>query len=264
MDLKTIKLILEYDGTGFSGWQVQPTKRTVQGVVEEALSTILQQPVPVTGAGRTDAGVHALGQTAHTQVPENCSCKSLLKSMNGLLKPDVVIRDICEVNKQFHARYDAVRRTYEYRMVTKPAAVGRQYSLYIHEHLNHEQVINAANQFVGEHDFSAFASDSDMYENSRCHVYESNWHPVDETIVYTISANRFLRKMVRTIVGTLIDVGKGRLHTGDIAQILESGDRRNAGNTVPPHGLFLISVSYPVMDTEQDRMVHGHTVHQDL
>jgi tRNA pseudouridine38-40 synthase len=247
--MRTIKLVIEYDGTDFVGWQEQQNGRSVQEEIAKSLSTVLQHPVTLTGAGRTDSGVHARGQVAHFQTPSSMTAESLDRALSGLLPADIVIRSVEEVHLSFHARYDADSRMYRYYINRAPVAIGSRYSWYVRYALNGEAMNAAAAIICGEHDFEAFSKVGTAYKHFRCTVLRSQWDVFPDTLVYEIRANRFLRGMVRVLVGTMIDVGRGFTSVEDFRTILSSRDRARAGTAAPPHGLFLEDVHYPAGKT---------------
>jgi len=246
--MRTIRLILSYDGTDFSGWQYQPDARTVQGVVEEALGVILAGPVRIGGAGRTDAGVHALGQAAAFRTASRIECPALFRGLNALLPSDVRILSVDEVPDSFDARRSAVLRIYRYLIYTGSVMspfMGR-YAWHVSAPLCSETMDRAGSLLVGTHDFASFASSGDettstVREVVSFHVQETG----DGVIQVEIAANAFLRHMVRSIVGTIVDVGRGKMSVDEFAEILHAHDRGRAGMTAPPQGLFLVEVRYP-------------------
>ncbi|MGH7805593.1 MAG: tRNA pseudouridine(38-40) synthase TruA [Candidatus Binatia bacterium] len=237
---------VEYDGTDFAGWQLQPDAVTIQGTLEKALGTILGHPVRVEAAGRTDAGVHARGQVVAFETVRPVDARKLLKSWNALAGPAIAIRDLAEMTAGFDPRRDAQRRTYEYRIQGAPFAspFTRRFAWHVHETLDLEAMGGAAATLVGEHDFSSFqAADCDA-ENPVREIYVSRVDRSGETIVYTVTATAFLRHMVRAIVGTLVEVGRGDRPVADLERILAARDRTKAGPTAPPHGLCLLAIDY--------------------
>ncbi len=244
------KLTLEYDGSKFYGWQYQPQLRTVQSEVERALEVLLREKTHVNVAGRTDAGVHACGQVINFQTAAAIAPASLPRSLNGILSRDVVVKRAEIAPPHFHARFDALSRQYRYVLSRYPVAVGRGYAYFCKFPLALELMQQGARHLVGEHNFRAFCSSAteDPHYLSRVEAFE--WRDSGEKISMRIRANRFLRGMVRIIVGTLIEVGRGRLAPEQVAVILERQQRVAAGMTAPPHGLFLEKVYYPPMNFE--------------
>ncbi len=237
-------LTIEFDGADFSGWQRQPALRTVQGDLEDALKRIIQQPVKVIGAGRTDVGVHALGQVANVALESDLPLNKIRHSLNGVLSPDVRIRDIAEADLSFNARFDAVAREYVYRISAHDIAIGRQYVWYSKHQLDAGAMEEATAVLQGTHDFSAYCKANEALPHTECTINRIGWREVDDELRFTISANRFLHKMVRSIVGTAVEVGRGKCAPDAMRDILESCDRNRVGPTAPAHGLCLMKVSY--------------------
>ena len=242
--MRNIKLTLEYDGTDFCGWQIQPDCRTVQGVLESAVAQITRTPAKVIGAGRTDAGVHALGQVCNFITNSALSEEELFGSLNGVLPVDAVVRRIEQVDGDFHSRYKALRRIYRYVITSTRRAVERRYMYYCPHTLDVGEMQKAAEYLLGEHDCSSFESTGSDQDNPLCDIFRVQWESRGDRLHFVIEANRFLRKMVRSIVGTLLQIGLGKYSSERFKEILESKDRSLAGDTIPPHGLFLESVGY--------------------
>lgn len=242
--VRNIKLTIEYDGTDFYGWQVQPGMRTVQGVLEEKLRTLLRRPVNLIGAGRTDAGVHALGQVANFHTDSPLDTESLWRGLNSLLPHDVVVHQVVEVPQGFHARFDAKARRYCYRIALRPRAIGRQYVWMVRYSLDLSKVEAASEPLLGRHDFTSFSTSDPEVKSFDCTVTELKWREEGEELVLDIEADRFLQAMVRTIVGTLVEVGRGKLPVDYVGYILEAKDRKLAGPTAPARGLCLMEVKY--------------------
>jgi tRNA pseudouridine38-40 synthase len=237
------KLVVEYDGTDFAGWQVQPSERTVQGELKRALETVLRHPVRVTGAGRTDAGVHALGQVASLESAQDVAAARA--SLNGVLPRDVVVQRITPAPDGFHARYDAVRRHYRYRMHRGATALHRRTSLAVDGPLDVDAMRAAAAHLVGHRDFASLASGLEPDETTECFLERVELREDGPFVNVEVTANRFLRKMVRTLVGTLLEVGRGTQSPEWIEPMLQARDRSLAGPVIPPLGLFLVAVDYP-------------------
>ncbi|MCF8026093.1 MAG: tRNA pseudouridine(38-40) synthase TruA [Desulfobacteraceae bacterium] len=246
--MKNFKLTIEYDGTEFNGWQVQKTGRTIQGAIEAALFVMTRQKIRITGSGRTDAGVHAMGQTANFRCNTRLTEKDFFSGLNGLLPSDIVLQSCEQVSSEFHARYNAIEKTYRYNILNRPlpAAIGRQYAWHIKNPLDVDAMQRAADMLKGKHDFSAFENTGSPKSNSVRTVYSAGFtQPPDKRhLNFEISANGFLRYMVRNIVGTLVQVGQSGITVEEFAAIKASLDRNKAGFTAPPHGLFLMSVKY--------------------
>lgn len=244
---KNFKLIIEYDGGQYHGWQRQDGCATIQETIENRISLMTGAPVTLIASGRTDAGVHALGQTANFHSDTSISPDVLQKGLNSLLPDDIVIRKLEEVPAAFHARYDAKRKTYRYHFLNTPfpSAIGRKYHWHIRRPLDLGAMARAARFLAGAHDFKSFEGTGSPRSSTIRTVYESHIEekPLGE-ITFTITADGFLRFMVRNIVGTLALIGLGKLMPEEIEEIFLARDRRRAGNTAPAHGLFLMEVIY--------------------
>lgn len=245
--MRNVKLTIEYDGTDFHGWQRQPNERTVQGVLEEAIAQVLGHRVRLIGASRTDRGVHALGQVANFKTTSKLPLEAMLKAFNALLPEDVVIREIEEVPLDFHARYGAKSKVYEYRLLSWPirSPLERRFSWHVADSLDIEAMRECCRMLIGMHDFSSFMlSGSDtknpIREMRRAEILLRPPHH----ITFVFEATGFLRGMVRSIVGTLVDVGRGKLNPMQFKEIMEAKDRSRASITAPPQGLFLVEVKY--------------------
>src|SRR5262245_1077749 len=248
--MRNFKLILEYDGSKFYGWQFQPQLRTVQGEVERALEVLLREKVRVHVAGRTDTGVHACGQVLSFKTGAEISPASVPRSLNGILSRDVVVKHAEIAPLHFHARFDAISRQYRYVLSRYPVAVGRGYAYFCKFPLDMPVMQHAAQHLLGEHNFRAFCSSATEDPHYLSRVEEFEWKDNGERIMMRIRANRFLRGMVRIIVGTLIEVGRGRMAPEQVGAILQQQQRVAAGMTAPPHGLFLEKVYYPALRFE--------------
>lgn len=238
------KIVLEYDGTDFCGWQRQADKRTVQGILEDALSEFGEGHIGVTGAGRTDSGVHALGQAVHFDLARDIDCIKLMSALNGKTPDDVLVKSVSEVASTFHARYDAVFRRYLYIISRQPTVIGRRYSWLPKFDYDFRLLESLAREFLGVYDFAAFCKTKSLRENTVCTVSHAEWTENESQRVFEIVADRFLHQMVRLIVGTMMDIANGRFEPDVIPQIFASGDVANCGTTAPPHGLFLAEVGY--------------------
>jgi len=242
--MRNIKLLIEYDGTDFVGWQVQPKGRTVQGEITGVLSRVLQEPISLIGAGRTDTGVHARGQVANFRTVSTIAPDALLRALGGMLSDDVVVHSVDEVPETFHARYDARERVYRYYISFRSSAIGRSYRWHMPYRLDLELMKAAALGVEGTHDFESFSKNGSEVDHYRCHVKTSRWKQDGENLVYEICADRFMRGMVRLLVGTMVDVGRGHQSLDSFQQLLEERDRSKSGMAAPPHGLFLEEVLY--------------------
>lgn len=242
--MRNIKAVIEYDGTDFSGWQVQRSERTVQQELLAALQELFQEQPRVTAAGRTDAGVHALGQVVTFNTERRLGLKSIRDGLNSFLPRDVRVLSCEEVEPDFHARFSATSRQYRYIIARRQRAVGRSYAWYCKYALDSGVIQECIPYLLGEKVFRAFSKRNPAEKHYLCDVMEARWEELDDEYLFSITANRFLHNMVRILTGTLVDVGRGRLQPSDIGRILESGDRHGAGFTVPARGLFLVSVCY--------------------
>jgi tRNA pseudouridine38-40 synthase len=244
--LVNIKLTIEYDGTNYLGWQMQPNGPTVQSVLEEAVSTFLRAPTRVTGSGRTDSGVHALGQVANFFCDRQPDLYRVQRGLNALTPEDITIKEVEIVPESFDARRDGRSRTYEYRILNRPSRspFHLKYAWHVHDPLDLQCMREAIRCLEGEHDFSSFrAAGCDAPHPVRT-VYRTALDQSGDLLVFTIEATAFLRHMVRNIVGTLVEVGRGLRTAESFTELLEARNRTKAGPTAPPHGLFLMEVKY--------------------
>ena len=235
---------ISYDGSNYHGWQIQPNADTVQHQINLAFSTILNEEINVLGAGRTDTGVHAKKMIAHFDTNQTIDFEKFKYRINGFLKNDISLNDIYKVKEDAHARFSAISRTYEYRVsrTKNPFSVN---SYFLLRDLDFQSMKKACKFLHGSHDYTSFAKlHSENYTNN-CEVYIANWKEDENLLIFTIKANRFLRNMVRAIVGTLIEIGEGKISFSDIETILMSKDRAKAGYSVPAKGLSLIDIEYP-------------------
>jgi tRNA pseudouridine38-40 synthase len=245
--MKNFKITIEYDGTSYHGWQRQKNERTIQEEIEKALLTMTGKKTVLTASGRTDAGVHALGQVANFTCDTDLSPQAFQNGLNSLTKDDIVIISCYIVDENFHSRFDAKSKTYNYRILNRilPAAINRQYAWFIRKELDLDAIRHAARHIIGTHDFKAFEGTGSPRSHTKRRVFKAEISEQDnELIVFEIEADGFLRFMVRNITGTLVDVGLGKITTNDFKKILLSKNRSMAGATAPPHGLFLIKVKY--------------------
>jgi len=245
--MRTIRLTIEYDGTHYLGWQVQPKGPTIQGTIEEKLATITGERVQLTGSGRTDAGVHAFRQVAHFRTESRLDVRSIQRALNSLLPSDIVIQNAEESDEGFHSRRDARSKVYEYRILNREvsSAFDYRYAWHIPQKLNLREMKRATLTLLGEHDFASFRSVGTPTRTSIRRVIRAEWRRGREgLILFEIEANGFLKQMVRALVGTLVEVGKGKMRERDFRDVLDSKDRRKAGPTAPAKGLFLKEVKY--------------------
>jgi tRNA pseudouridine38-40 synthase len=241
-----LKITIEYDGSGYCGWQIQPNGESIQAVLERAISTFFGTPTRITGAGRTDAGVHALGQVANFNVDKEFDRHRILRGLNALTPADVTIKEVEVVADSFDARRDGRSRVYEYHILNRstPSPFHRNRAWHVHEDLDCADMRAAISCLLGEHDFSSFRAAGCEAVHPIRKVYRISLEARGELLVYTIEATAFLRHMVRNIVGTLVEVGR-RLRTPEsFKALLEARDRTQAGATAPPQGLYLIEVKY--------------------
>lgn len=243
--MRNIKLTLEYEGTNYYGWQVQPGGRTVQGVLEKSLEDLLQESVRIIGAGRTDAGVHAKGQVANFTTESKLLLYEIHRGLNALLPRDVVVRCAEEVPAKFHARYDATSRKYLYRISSQPTALRRNFVWTIFSALDLGLMREAAQPLVGTHDFASFCLGSEERSHYRCTVQQVSLKRAKDETHFQIAADRFLRAMVRVIVGRLVEVGRGRLTPVKFLEFLEKEGNQPSTMVAPPQGLCLMEVQYP-------------------
>jgi tRNA pseudouridine38-40 synthase len=244
--MPNLKLLLEYDGTRFHGWQRQPNRRTVQGVVQDTIRRISRERVNLIGAARTDAGVHALGQTAHFKTSSRMTEPNWRRALNSLLPDDVAVRAVETAPDDFHARYSARSKQYRYRLLNRPdpAPIQRRTAWVVYPPLNLSAMQKAAEPLIGRHDFVSFASGPLEVKTSLCHLTRLEITAVGERLELIVEADRFLHHMVRAVVGTLVEVGLGKRDGDEIPRILEARDRRRAGRNAPPQGLCLMKVIY--------------------
>ncbi len=244
---KFFKLLIEYDGTNFSGWQRQKDKPTIQEEIETVLSMILNQKIRIEGSGRTDAGVHATGQTASFEALTTMTSQRLKKSLNSLLKVPIVIRECVETESDFHARFSAVSKIYTYYIwnCSEPRAIGAAFSWHVPRPLDVSVMDACCNILLGTHDFKAFENAGSPRKSTVRTMYSGKAFQEKEMVVVELQADGFLRNMVRNIVGTLVDAGHGKISEKRFLEILESRDRSLAGVTAPARGLILSRVNYP-------------------
>ena len=244
--MATIRLTIEYDGSRYAGWQRQRDRPTVQAAIEAALQQITQTDISVVGAGRTDAGVHALGQVASFRTDITFSSREWIKALNAVLPPDISIKAAQEVADNFHARYSARAKLYRYRILNRPerSALELRRAWHIRGRLNLIAMREAVAALVGRHDFSSFQGSLTDAKDPICHLSMLEITQVQAIVRIELQADRFLKQMARAIVGTLVEVGLAKRSPETIKAILAAGDRRTAGKTAPAHGLYLVRVEY--------------------
>ncbi|MEO7217836.1 MAG: tRNA pseudouridine(38-40) synthase TruA [Gemmatimonadaceae bacterium] len=251
MQERTVQLVLQYDGSRFAGWQRQPTSVTVQGVIESILERLFERHVVLTGAGRTDAGVHARGQVAHVRVPETWDASGLRRALNSLLPPDIWIAQAQNVTDEFHSRYSAISRRYTYQIGTDEESASPfrcRHEWRVPWRLpNESSLADVAGILLGEHQFFGFAVRGTAPERDqhRCNVTHASWTRSGGRLDFTVEANRFLHHMVRFLVGTMIDVAAGRRSAQSFSDLLAAADNHAVSPPAPSHGLFLECVGYP-------------------
>ena len=239
-------ITLNYDGTRYHGWQIQPNGISVQGELQRGLSLLLRQEVTVTGAGRTDTGVHARMMMAHFDTDTPIDGSQLAYKLNKLLPHDIAVQQVRQVPDDLHARFSALSRTYHYYIHTVKSPFLRHYSCELHYPLDFEKMNQAGAMMLEYEDFGAFCKSHADVKTTLCHVTHAQWHQTGEHEWYfEITANRFLRNMVRAVVGTLIEVGRGRLTLEDFRRVIEGKRRSDAGESMPGNALFLEKIEYP-------------------
>ena len=244
--MPTVKLVVEYDGTGYAGWQRQPDQPTIQAAIEQAIHQVSHATVSIIGAGRTDSGVHALGQVASFRTSLNWPATSWMRSLNAVLPNDVAVRAVALMDDRFHAQHDARGKLYTYRILhrqPKPT-LDRAFVWHIYRPLDEEAMQEAADSLIGAQDFSSFEGSLTDNTNPICQLQRFAILRQGEEIRIEAYADRFLKHMVRAMVGTVIEVGLGKRTPRSLTEILKSKDRRTAGVTAPPHGLCLTKVDY--------------------
>ncbi len=244
--MTTLRLVVEYDGAGFAGWATQPGQRTCQQVLTEALQTVLRAPVELRVAGRTDAGVSATGQVVSVHTDATADPRRLIRALPAVLPDDLSVRGVARADDGFDARRDATSRAYEYRVLNGPRSPVRRGRVLDHpQPLDRDAMARAAALVEGQHDFTAFTPTQTQHVFFDRTVYRSRWEPRGDELVYVVEANAFLRHMVRVLVGTMLDVGRGRRDVASFARLLDGAARGEAGATAPAHPLTLTSVRYP-------------------
>ena len=242
--MRNIKITLEYDGTNFSGWQIQPGRKTVQGVLQNALAEFLGKKTRITGAGRTDTGVHAIAQVANFSMEKNYDEHTIVNALNANLPNDVFVTNAEEVESKFHSRFDATSRVYLYRITRKYSVFDRNYAWYCSKFQDITLMKKGIKFLLGKKDLTSFAIAKSKKENMHIDVKRCEWKKKKDELILEIEADRFLHKSVRAIVGTFVLVGEGKLKPQDIETIIAAKDRKMAGETAPPYGLYLKEVKY--------------------
>lgn len=246
MSITRWKLTFEFDGTDFKGWQRQkPGTRTVQGVIEDSFFSLYQKNIAIAGQGRTDSGVHALQQTAHADLPDTFEHDRILRAINSILPGDVALLSAVKTDFNFHARFNAIARRYQYRIITRQSPLQRHYAWYVPGDIEEEKLHYCADLIMGENDFINFCKPpQDKYLTTLCTIKTSRWKKLDQGFVFEIEGNRFLRHLVRRLVGTMVQVSQHEISTQEFEDLLKPEEKEKKGHSAPPHGLVLKSVSY--------------------
>ena len=238
-------IYLAYDGANYHGWQIQPNGISVQECLMKALATFLRREIDVVGAGRTDAGVHASLMVAHFDYEGELDTATVTDKLNRLLPPDISVFEVRKVRPDAHARFDATARTYKYYVTTSKYPFNRQYRCRVFSALDYAKMNEAARTLYEYTDFTSFSKLHTDVKTNNCRIYKAGWEREGDVWVFTIQADRFLRNMVRAIVGTLLEVGRGKLTVDGFRQVIEAKDRGRAGTSAPGHALYLVDVTYP-------------------
>lgn len=239
---------LAYNGSLYHGWQIQPNAASVQETLNKALTVLLHSNISLMGAGRTDTGVHAREMYAHFDFETVFDIPKLIHKLNSYLPKDIVIYTIFQVNEEAHCRFDATKRTYEYHIHLFKDAFLHEQSWYVNQSLDIDLMNEAAQLLLNYTDFQCFSKVNTDVNTFDCSIYEAYWKKEDNKLIFTISANRFLRNMVRAIVGTLVNIGLHKINVADFIRIIESKNREKAGFSVPAHGLYLTKIVYPYIE----------------
>ena len=246
--MKRYFLKLAYKGTNFFGWQIQPNQPSIQETIEKVLTNLNSgEAIKITGCGRTDTGVHASEYYAHADIPFEMEPSKLKYKLNSMLPLDIVISDIIPVNQDAHARFDAVKRTYHYFIHNIKDPFIDDVSWFRNRELDLEKMNEACKLLLIHEDFECFSKVKTDVTNFKCNITNAAWVKSQKGYIFTITANRFLRNMVRAIVGTMIEIGEGKMEIEDFKKVWASKDRSQAGQSVPAHGLFLAKIEYPYL-----------------
>ncbi|WP_074035367.1 tRNA pseudouridine(38-40) synthase TruA [Exiguobacterium profundum] len=246
--MRRIKLIVAYDGTHYAGYQVQPNGNTIQAEIESVLARMHRYPVKIVASGRTDARVHALGQVIHFDTSLEMPAERFVKALNAMLPDDILVKQAEEIDDTFHARYGAKRKEYRYHIRQTEDPFRRHYAATVTYKLSLEAMRQAMERLIGTHDFTSFSVTKAEVEDRVRTIYEAEVLEMGDEIIFRFVGSGFLYNQVRIMVGTVIEVGRGKYQPGDITQMLEAKDRRVAGITAPPHGLYLWNVNYEKVD----------------
>jgi len=257
-----IAILIQYEGSNYRGWQIQPGLPTVQGSLEKALEKVFGSRIGIVGSGRTDAGVHALGQVAHFHIEKSTiPAANIWMTLNPFLPEDIRVISSCEVVEAFHSRFKAVQREYRYAVTTEQNVLRRNTCWLVRYPLDFSKLENLAGQIIGRHDFSSFCYAGSETENMICHISEAYWERgSDKQLSFSIKADRFLHHMVRMLVGTMIEVARGKWQIKQFAKLLDHPDRQNHTVTAPAEGLVLQKVSYPEAIQPDWPIIHPNLV----
>ncbi len=236
---------MSYNGSAYHGWQIQPNAVTVQETIQDALSKLLNTNISITGAGRTDTGVHAFQMFAHFDVDETLDTENLTFKLNSFLPKDIAIQSIFQVNADAHSRFHAIKRSYDYKISLKKNVFLFDYTHYVHQKLDVDKMNEAAYILLEYTNFQCFSKSNTDVKTYNCKIEQAQWKQEGNLLIFTICADRFLRNMVRAIVGTLLNIGLSKIAVSDMHKILASKDRSKAGFSVPSKGLYLTEVLYP-------------------
>lgn len=242
--MKNYRLIIQYDGTNYSGWQIQKNSKSIQQKITEAIEVLLKDKVNLIGSGRTDSGVHAIGQTANFRTESELEIYRFKHSLNSILPSDIVVSAMDGVDPEFHARFDAKKRTYLYLLTQTRSPFYKNYSYFYPRKIDLDKLNLLCNLFLGEKDFTSFSKKNDEIENKNCKIFKAYWRRKGEVILFSIQASRYLHGMVRTIVGTLLNAQDQDEPEIFIKEIFNSQNREEAFESVPAKGLFLYKVEY--------------------
>lgn len=236
---------ISYKGTNYHGWQAQPNATTVQEVLNKSLQTLYSQSIETLGSGRTDTGVHAKMQIVHADLPAKYTVQELIQKLNGVLPDDIVVNNVLQVQSDSHARFSALSRGYEYHISFRKSPFGKNESYFLSRVPDADLINQGCELLLGEHDFTSFSKVKTDVNNFRCTIHKAKWQQNDDYAVFYVSANRFLRGMVRALVGTLLDLGFKKITLEEFKAIINAQNRSEAGQSVPPQGLYLCDVRYP-------------------
>lgn len=242
--MKNYKLTVQYDGTNYAGWQMQDNAVTVQQKISEAVEIIIKENINLIGSGRTDSGVHAIGQIANFKTDTEINIFRFQHSLNSILPPDISVKAVTKVAEKFHSRFDAKKRSYLYLLSLKKSPFYKNYSWLYFDEVKVDELNKLSGTLIGEHDFTSFSRKNSETENKSCTIYSAHWRKSGDIVYFFIEANRYLHGMVRTIVGTLLKLVKEEEGEKKLSEILNLKDRKTAGEAAPAKGLFLYKVKY--------------------